>query len=73
MNGQNHPWGRTASDVLKLKAARKDAKRRRERSESHKEWQRDNYRLKRGIDIDAPVLSRKECLEAANKARLSGK
>lgn len=71
MNSSNHPWKNSAANFLKLKAARKEAKRRYERSDKFKDWQRDNYRMKHGLDLDAPVKSKQECCEIATKARLS--
>lgn len=66
----SHPWRRQGFNVLKLRAARKEAKRRYERGELHREWERDASRRKAGIPLDAPVMSRVECLAKANAARL---
>jgi hypothetical protein len=51
-----HPWRQWDDRKAKLKAARKIARRRYERGELHKEWERTFLRIKRGIPIDAPIL-----------------
>ena len=51
-SARTHPW---RLPFWKLKEARKEAKQRYERGGLHKEWERENYRLKHGIPMDDPI------------------
>lgn len=51
-----HPWRQQIINAEKLKAARKERKRIYERGELHREWERQHYRIKHGIDPLLPVM-----------------
>ena len=69
-SGTRHPWKLAAANYLKLKEARKIAKQRRERGGLHREWHRENYRLKHDIPIESPVMTPAEACAKARAARL---
>ena len=70
---KTHPWKTNFQNELKLKVARKEARRIYERGELHKEWQRTNYRLKNNIPIDAPVMTPHEVCARALSVRWAKK
>lgn len=69
-----HPWKNSALNVLKLKAARLEAKRRsslkyrHENIEDRRAMERHWHRKKHGIDVEAPVMTK---AEASAKGRES--
>ncbi len=59
-----HPWKQFAASGEKLRADRKAARRRkqkeyeREPDGRHAQWERNAYRIKHGIPLDAPPYTR---------------